>query len=116
MGDNGKVLGMKPDSLCIDRCKVCFLPDALQPAEGVSIHMQQIHPCGAQLLWSFRRAWAAEIEGEDQTASLCLPFARLRLRTSCPPFEAILARKPWVLLRLVLLNGLSVFFMSTSYS
>jgi hypothetical protein len=48
----------------------------------------------------------------DQTVSLCLPFARLLLRTSRPPLVAILARNPWARLRLRFVMVLSVFFIT----
>ena len=73
----------------------------------------------------FRRRW---LEGKEwshmwyqptfsrfqsQAESTFRPFARRRLITSRPPLVAILARKPWVLLRLITL-GWNVLFIVLS--
>ena len=57
-----------------------------------------------------RRLGLEQSQWKDQADSTFLPRARRLFRTLRPPFVAILARNPWVRLRLITL-GWNVRFM-----
>jgi hypothetical protein len=93
-----------PHPLLIDPQIILPFPYTLISAKGLGFHAVSRPFPGA----SPKRPWPAR---GGYTASLFLPFARLRLSTALPPRVAIRTRKPWVRFRLVLLNVVNVFFI-----
>jgi hypothetical protein len=102
-GDDREVNGITPYPLLINPQIVLAFPDAFIPAKGLGFHVVPPLSRGLTDLPLARP--------RDYTASLFLPFARRRLRTSLPPRVDIRTRKPWVRFRLVLLNTVNVFFI-----
>jgi hypothetical protein len=101
--DDRETRRASPYPLLIDPQIVLAFPNTLIPAKGLGFHVVPPLSRGLTDLPLARP--------RGYTASLFLPFARLRLRTARPPRVAIRTRKPWVRFRLVLLNTVNVFFI-----
>jgi hypothetical protein len=102
-GNDCEMRGITPYPLLINPQIVLAFSNAFIPAKGLGFHVVPPLSRGLTDLPLARP--------RDYTASLFLPLARRRLRTSLPPRVDIRTRKPWVRFRLVLLNTVNVFFI-----